>query len=413
MSRLRVLMIAHGHPDFSKGGAEHAAHHLFAALNRRDDCEAWFIGRSGEVGLSHTGTPFAVRPGGRELLFQAAANHFDFSNTYPRHLWRDLTEFLNAIKPEVVHFHHYTHLGIEMIRAVRNALPDAVIALTLHEFLAICNQNGQMLKTDGTLCRRSSPADCHVCMPGKSPQDFFLRELYVKSFFDLVDVFVSPSHFLKQRYLDWGLPAERITVIENGLPAAEPAPPRPLAGDERRSRFGYFGQITPFKGLEVLLDAFGRLPVALRSEARLEVHGGGQHWFTEDFQQRIDDKLRQASRSVRYYGPYAPEDLAGLMRQVDWVVIPSIWWENSPLVIQEAFRHQRPVICGDIGGMAEKVAHQRTGLHFRTGNPTDLADRLREAVETEGLWDRLRSAIEPPPDSSQCAQRHLLAYRRG
>lgn len=411
MSKLRVLMIAHGHPDFSKGGAELAAHHLFSALNQREDCEAWFLGRSGDIGLAHTGTPFAVRPGGRELLFQAASHHFDFSSQHPRQLWYDLAEWLTTLRPDVVHFHHYTHLGIEMIRAVRNALPQARIILTLHEFLAICNQNGQMVKTNGTLCRRSSPAECHVCMPGKTPQDFFLRELYIKSFFALVDQFVSPSQFLKQRYVAWGLPAERIEVIENGLPAEPAAAVRPLAEGERRSRFGFFGQITPFKGLEVLLDAFSRLPPGLRSEARLDIHGGGQHWFTEAFQTLIADKLAQAPRGVRYYGPYQPEDLAGLMSQVDWVVVPSIWWENSPLVIQEAFRHRRPVICGDIGGMAEKVIDGVTGLHFRVGNANDLADRLRESVEIEGLWKQMSAAIVSPAASSHCAEEHLRRYR--
>ena len=56
------------------------------------------------------------------------------------------------------------------------------------------------------------------------------------------------------------------------------------------------------------------------------------------------------------------------MAEIDWVVVPSIWWENSPLVIQEAFLHGRPVICSDIGGMAEKVRHGVDGLHFRVGD---------------------------------------------
>lgn len=409
--RMRVLMIAHGHPDFSKGGAEHAAHHLYEALSQREDCEAWFLGRHGEAGLIHTGTPFALRPDPHELLFNAAAEHFDFSNTFPRHLWRDFAEYLGTIRPDVVHFHHYVHIGIEMLRVVRNVLPKARIILTLHEFLGICNNNGQMIKTNGTLCRSSSPAECHLCMPGRSPQDFFLRELYIKSFFELVDAFVSPSHFLKQRYVDWGLPAQRISVIENGLPELQPAPPRPLLADERRSRFAYFGQITPFKGLEVLLDAFAKLPSSVRSEAQLDVHGGGQHHFSEEFRSRIDEKLKRVSRNVRYYGAYSPGDLPSLIRRVDWVVMPSTWWENSPLVIQEAYRHGRPLLCSDIGGMAEKVPDHHTGLHFRVANPDDLADRVREAIETEGLWEQLRNNIRVPLTPAACAEAHLPLYR--
>ena len=72
-------------------------------------------------------------------------------------------------------------------------------------------------------------------------------------------------------------------------------------------------------------------------------------------------------------GKYDHDDLPRLMAEIDWVVVPSRWWENSPLVIQEAFLHGRPVICSDIGGMAEKVTDGVDGLHFRVGDPRSLA----------------------------------------
>jgi glycosyltransferase involved in cell wall biosynthesis len=88
-------------------------------------------------------------------------------------------------------------------------------------------------------------------------------------------------------------------------------------------------------------------------------------------------------------GRYNPGEIETLMGRVDWVVVPSIWWENSPLVIQEAFLYRRPVICGDIGGMAEKVTHGVNGLHFRTGDPTSLAETILVAAGDPGLWARL------------------------
>jgi len=78
---------------------------------------------------------------------------------------------------------------------------------------------------------------------------------------------------------------------------------------------------------------------------------------------------------------------------VDWVVVPSVWWENSPLVIQEAFQQGRPVICSDIGGMAEKVTDGINGLHFTTGDAMSLADTLKRATTTPGLWEALREKI--------------------
>ena len=113
---------------------------------------------------------------------------------------------------------------------------------------------------------------------------------------------------------------------------------------------------------------------------------------------------------MRFFGPYRPEELRGLMARIDWVIVPSTWWENSPLVIQEAFKFRRPVICSDIGGMAEKVTPGVNGLHFRAGNALDLADRIEEAVETPGLWDQLRSQIEPPATIAETVDRLLATY---
>ena len=92
-------------------------------------------------------------------------------------------------------------------------------------------------------------------------------------------------------------------------------------------------------------------------------------------------------------GRYDHAALPRLMANVDWVVFPSIWWENSPLVIQEAFLHGRPVICGGIGGMAEKVTDGVNGLHFRARDPRSLAQTIRGAVSSPDLWETLRSGI--------------------
>ena len=116
-------------------------------------------------------------------------------------------------------------------------------------------------------------------------------------------------------------------------------------------------------------------------------------------------------RRVRFVGPYKSPDLPRLMREVDWVVMPSTWWENAPVVIQEAFQHGRPVIASDIGGMAEKVRDRLDGLHFRAGSPDLLADCLERALREPGLWDRLRSRIRRPPTAIEAAEAHATLYR--
>lgn len=407
---LRIVVMAHSHPAFSKGGAEITAYQLYQAFRERADCDAWFLARHAVPGFERPGSAFAARSeDGRDLLYRQDTDYFDFSAIQLRYLSHDLPALLTEIRPDVVHLHHYVNLGIETIRVIRNILPDCRIILTLHEFLAICNRVGQMLKTDGRLCETASPQDCHLCIPERSPADYFLRERYLKGFFSLVDRFISPSEFLKQRYVAWGLPYERIDVVENGQPPISAAPWRQADGD-LRTVFGYFGQITPYKGVDVLLKAYSLLPKEVLRHCRLEVHGGGHDVFTPEFRESIDQALSQSPDKIYYAGPYAPEDLPLRMANVDWVIVPSIWWENSPLVIQEAFRHGRPVICSNIGGMAEKVTDGKNGLHFRVADPAALAAVLETAVNETGLLDRLRRGIEPPPTIDDTAEACLRIY---
>ncbi len=83
--------------------------------------------------------------------------------------------------------------------------------------------------------------------------------------------------------------------------------------------------------------------------------------------------------------------MPGLMADVDWVVVPSTWWENAPLTIGEAHFHGRPVIASGIGGMAELVRDGENGLTVRPGDAADLANVMRRAIEQPALWRRLAS----------------------
>jgi glycosyltransferase involved in cell wall biosynthesis len=219
-----------------------------------------------------------------------------------------------------------------------------------------------------------------------------MRKRYVQAMFELVDLFLAPSRFLRQRYVDWGIPPERIRFEENGC-ASVPQDPDPGEGDSRpRRRLGYFGQLNRFKGIQVLLEAM-RLLKKEGSDAHLWIHGANLDLQPLDFQKQVTDLLARCSENVTLVGRYQPEALPRLMAGVDWVVVPSIWWENSPLVIQEAFLHRRPVICSDIGGMAEKVTDGVSGLHFHARDASSLAQTLRRATTDPSLWPSLREGI--------------------
>lgn len=410
-----VLIVSHGHPELSPGGAEIAALALFQHLRQTDGVTPYFLAWTGNPAHRHGGTPFSTfrgRPD--EILF--STDHFDhFLFSQPTDVVDQFAFLLRRIQPDVVHLHHYSRIGLEFIALIRQIRPQARILVTLHEYLALCHNHGQMIKVgSNALCEDSNPQDCASCFKDIAPTEFQLRSLFIKSHFDKVDLFIAPSKFLRQRYIEWGIPAWQIIVIENGTAAVDPPPPRPLAGADRRAVFGFFGQINLYKGLLQLLTAFDYLSQVkpdVSAGIRLVVHGANLEMNPPDFKDAFQTLLEKTSQRVHFSGPYQRRDLGRLIAAVDWVVVPSIWWENSPLVIQEAFAHRRPVICSNIGGMAEKVRWGRDGFHFQVGDPFDLASLVVRLAADVDVWDRLQKTIQRPLTVAQSAARHVELYR--
>jgi glycosyltransferase involved in cell wall biosynthesis len=224
--------------------------------------------------------------------------------------------------------------------------------------------------------------------------------------------FISPSHFLADRMTDWGLPREKFVVIENGL---RDVGQRELNGRQTIEGkpwvFGYFGQITPFKGADTLLDTIDLLTrqPGVEQILRIRVHGNliGQE---ADFIERFTTTFAK-SRFATYAGPYENADVQKLMAACDYILVPSTWWENSPVVIQEAYAAGRPVICTGIGGMAEKVPNRRTGLHFRLGDGADLARVMMEAAD-DVLYRALCSGLPDVADLTGMAREYLATFNR-
>jgi len=177
----------------------------------------------------------------------------------------------------------------------------------------------------------------------------------------------------------------------------------------RRDRFAFFGHVNRFKGSLVALGASARLNAAGVAHG-LALHGGTAHQpsaFLDEFQAAL-----AAAPDARHYGLYDAHELPRRIAAADWVVVPSIWFENAPLVVLEAFRHRRPVICSDAGGMAELVRDGIDGLHAPINDAEGWAAVLRRAVEEPGLWERLAAAIAPPADLDVMVAAHLGLYRR-
>ena len=411
----KILIVAHNHPLFFPGGAEIVAYDLFKAIDKEEnEYQAFFLAAVAGVSrkICHEGTPFQMLVDSpNEVLFWGDSyDYFYHSQKVLNFIYSDFKFFLQQLQPDIIHFHHIVRIGLEVLQIARQVLPNVKIVYTIHEYLLMCYRDGQMVRTENNeLCEYAAPDRCHQCFPEFSPQQFKMREAFIKAHLELVDMFISPSHFLANRFIQWGIPSDKMRVIENGRPITESAPHRVLVEGEKRNVFGYFGQINPYKGILVILEAVKFLVKNNYQDFRVEICGNMAQGFP-DFQEKFWEFLDEFKDYVNYNGQYKLEELKELIQPVDWVIVPSTWWENSPLVIQEVFMHKRPIICSNIGGMAEKVEDQVTGLHFRVGNAVSLAKTMEKASYDGELWKRLVSQIQPRLSIEDCSMCYTRLY---
>lgn len=407
---MRVLVICHNDPRLHPGGTEIVAHDMFLELARTEGVEAYFLACVDRVHRGrHPGTALqAMGRSAREfLLWTAGYDRFSHSQIDSHGVVPELSELLQTLRPDVVHLHHFLLFGLDLLALIRRLLPKTRIVLTLHDYSLICAQDGLMLTPDGALCHRATPDACARCFPKVSSNAFKMRETFIQAHLDLVDHLVAPSEFLRQRVVDWGAAAERITVVRNGRHLPPAVPPRALQAGERRNRFAVFGNIAPRKG-QLLALAAARLLVE-QGERDFSLTLFGAPLFQPDaFVASLQSAVENLAGIAVLTGEYRPDDTPQLMTAVDWVVVPSLWWENAPLVIDEASHHRRPVIVSDLGGMAESVSSD-WGMLFERGNTAALARAMRQAM-AEGTWEALHDHQPVARDAAALADGMMALY---
>lgn len=395
---MKIVVVAHGHPARSAGGGERAAYSLFEHLKTVSGVEPVFVAKTEPWEIGHDAWFGAFR-GRRDELLWAPPPYDSFrrvSNSYDV-LRLHVSALVEHLQPDVVHFHHYIAFGLDAIGLFKE-LSACRTLLTLHEYALICHHDGQMVKTTSLgLCHEASPAECHACFPEFTAGRFFLREKLIGHLLQDVDRLISPSRFLRDRYASWGVDPARISVVENLLPpqfdANRPASSLPAATpahDRGRIRFGVFGQITAYKGALLLLESITHLPKAISDRIEIILFGAKLDEQQTEFQEALKRALSDTTAKVSLFGSYQNAEVPILLRSVDWMIIPSTWWENSPLVIQEARAVGTPILASNIGGMAEKVRDGIDGVHFLAGSALDLASKI-EAIVT------LQITVKPEP----------------
>ena len=293
-AKRKVLLVSLFHPELVRGGAQQICYELFEGLRADPDIEPVLLA---SIDSSY---PALYKSGARITGFDGRPNEFLYLSADYDHLWHKtgsplhieaFVEFLELIQPEVVHFHHFLTLGIDLITLTRRILPDCRIVFTFHEFLSICDAHGHMVRTtDKSLCTHASPVRCHQCFPGRSPEQFLMRKMWFMRHLEVADAYTCPSRFMIEHYVRWGLPREKIRHVTNGqrnygLTGRTTPAPGP------KTRFGFFGQMVDAKGVHIILRAVSLLRGEGFTGFTVELNGDNLRFASEGVRKEIEDFL--------------------------------------------------------------------------------------------------------------------------
>ena len=426
-----MLVIVHGFPPAAQGGSE-----IYAELQARTLAE-----QHGDDVLVITREHVPDQPEYRLRTETRGAlsivwlnNTFSrtrsFSETYRNEAVASLAAgVIDDFGPDVAHVHHLTCLSTGIIDTL--AQRQIPCFFTLHDFWLLCHR-GQLLNRQMEVCPGPEPSGCDLCLdeaagvgmlgyaaagviraterrlpsganrvlrrasrrlaqattrPADATGEAIRRLEHMRKMASRVTHFLAPSDHFRRRFIEFGVAPERITHAPYGFD------PRPYRGLHRTSsdrlRFGFLGSLMASKAPHLLLEAYGRLPAGSASVDLFGEHVG--YHGDDSYRGRLEPLLAQDG--VRVRGPIPHDGVPSALADIDVLVVPSIWPENSPLVIQEAFLAAIPVVASRIGGIPEVVTHQESGLLFNPNDPADLHRSLNRLLTEPELLPSLRRGL--------------------
>lgn len=375
-------------------------------------------------------------------------------NYYPHHTigetyyQADLLELhkqlLLKIKPDVVHVTHLINHTAAILDAAKDLRISAIATLT--DFFGFCFNN-RLEAADGSLCDgpnadRTNCLACYLKARGVSTQTGLASRLLGASPSVLPEIaralnFVSrlpgvrhgslarlvadiaerpnilmnryadyratiaPTNFLRDAYLANGLTAP-LRVMHFGVDIPRTPQKTPKVGAP--VRFGYIGQITPHKGTDVLVDAFVRLPPGC---AELHIYGSEDQ--NPEYVSELKDKA--AENTIFFQGTFPKDQLADVLAGFDFLVIPSRWYENSPLVLLNSLATHTPAIVSDVKGMTEFVEDGKNGFVFCRADVDDLERVLLRIVQEPELIRKMSEDTEYNRTTREMTEEVVSIYK--
>lgn len=298
-------------------------------------------------------------------------------------------------RPDLLHVAHSMRVG-EFVGVAQNLGIPYVFTLT--DFFLICPKC-QLITSNNSLCAGPQQGQaCRRFCPELPPDLMEERLALSAAMLQHAARIFSPSKFLAAMFKShW--PSLELQVNPHGLSLGQlRRNTRHYApGDELT--FFYGGSFTYHKGVHILIEAFRRVA----GRAKLKLYGSGP------LQETLVN-LAVADARIEFCGVFAAAELSTVLQQVDVAIVPSIWYENAPFMIQEALAAQVPVIASDAGGMAEKVRPGFNGFTFRIGDADSLQAVLQELVTQPARLNELKANIRT--QGVQSVEQEALAYER-
>jgi len=283
--------------------------------------------------------------------------------------FREVREAIRKERPDVAHFHNTFPL-ISPSAYYACAKAGVPVVQTLHNYRLLCPA-AKFLR-EGKVCeaclgRNSAwPGVAHGCYRGSRAATAAAAAMLavhrgMGSWQSKVDVYIALSEFARLKFVEGGLPAERIVVKPNFV--AGDLAPRTQPG----SYVLFVGRLSEEKGPQLLLSAWR----GMQAKFPLRIAGDGP------LLEKLSREIGESSLAhIELVGRRTPDEVRTLMHGARFLVFPSMWYEGFPMTIAEAFADGLPVIASQLGSMAEIVQDGVTGLHFEPGNAADLAAKV-------------------------------------
>jgi len=382
---MRILKIIHGYPQNYNAGSEIYSQSICEELSKDHEVIV-FTREENPYQSDFTIREEKIHDNLNLFLVNMAQGKDGYKHDV---LDQKFKEFVQLHQPDIAHIGHLNHLSTGIVD-VLNELKIPIV-FTLHDFWLMCPRGQFLQRNFGNeniwqICDKQEDkkcaSNCYNAYFGSSQCNSDLenwtrwineRMIETKSIIEKVDLFLAPSKYLMNRFVsEFKVPGNKIKYLDYGFPTHYLTPTHNRI-KRKEFTFGYIGTHIPTKGINLLIEAFRKVD----GNARLLIWGSKDQQSTKALQQMATE----SNLTIEFKGSYVNKNLADeVFSQVDAIVVPSIWAENSPLVIHEAQACKIPVITADFGGMSEYVHHMENGLLFNHRNSEDLKEKLQWAI---------------------------------